>query len=295
MPGGGGYVSPTIWSPPRLSASEELTTEQLVRAHGTFPTGASLLRTVLAHIRVPRLPCPAWPCQDATLKAFEATLDRGAPPLVPTRAFGRVDAGVRLPIISLGAWQFGHQAQLNSKRPMLGPITEQKTAPSTLSHPLPTLSPPLAPPVAGAARTHLAVRGLVSNCVASTIAAGVFTAAVFRQFSPSASPLRLVVASAIAGTCAACGSALCAAEAFNADIVAHIAAVTSEARSRRILHLETARLYNTSEQVVSNALDTLDKAEEAKDVPTGAPMIFQVLSSFHAQDVSETTTHSNLF
>ena len=146
MPGGGGYVSPTIWSPPRLSASEELTTEQLVRAHGTFPTGASLLRTVLAHIRVPRLPCPAWPCQAATLKAFEATLDRGAPPLVPTRAFGRVDAGVRLPIISLGAWQFGHQAQLNSKRPMLGPITEQKTAPSTLSHPLPTLSPPLAPP-----------------------------------------------------------------------------------------------------------------------------------------------------
>ena len=141
MPGGGGYVSPTIWSPPRLSASEELTTEQLVRAHGTFPTGASLLRTVLAHIRVPRLPCPAWPCQAATLKAFEATLDRGAPPLVPTRAFGRVDAGVRLPIISLGAWQFGHQAQLNSKRPMLGPITEQKTAPSTLSHPLPTLSP----------------------------------------------------------------------------------------------------------------------------------------------------------
>ena len=95
----------------------------------------------------------------------------------------------------------------------------------------------------------------------TAIAAGAVTACGLRWLKqPNGSASAGLAVATTLGSCvaAAGGTALCAAAAFNDDIVDHVARVIAEAHSRGFTHLETARLYNTSEQVICHALDRLE-------------------------------------
>jgi hypothetical protein len=223
---------------------------------------------------------------EQVLLAFEATLDPANPPSVPMRPFA--SRGHKLPVISLGAFQFGHQASMNSKRPFLG-AARSHLAVRNLATTIPL--------AAAAAGSAAAIGGRWFDCPGrrgrlSAISVFLFKSVLYgafvwarralnrqkRRFPARAvvkrdQPGRLVALAAAAAGCAAAVAAVISAEALNADIVAHVGTVVTEARDRGFLHLETARLYRESEQVVSNALTKLEA--DGAPFPAQGAMIFQ--------------------
>ncbi len=171
-----------IWSAPKMAQSEELSTAQMA--------------DIVARFR-------------AKISATK--------PIVPTRAFGAT--GLELPVVSFGAWQYMHQAQLNSKRELFG-----------------------------FARTHTAMRAVA---VGTGLLAACGTAvAVTRRPALAPAAAAGAIGGAVAGALGFCAVAC----AFNAVVVSNVQAMLRFAKPLGLLHVETARLYNTSEQILGRAL-----------------------------------------
>ena len=179
-----------IWSPPKMAEVDELTTAQMTELVTRFRAAGK------PHEKRP----------------------------VPTRAFGAT--GLELPVVSFGAWQFMHQAQLNSKRQLFG-----------------------------FARTHTAMRAVAVGT--GVLGACGSAAMVARRPRDTSTAVAGAIGAAVAGALGICAVAC----AFNAVVVRNVQEMLRFAKPLGLLHVETARLYNTSEQILGRALRGMSATE----------------------------------